>query len=270
MSKNDIKEKLNNKNEENDKKLNLNLKKSQKSIKSMGENSTSTNLCEKGTNYFTEKQSRIEQLSHLNLFENLENKTDDIKNNNKKSKEYFYTYKTGKVYYNTFYSSNNNIPLQSISNKSTNILSPRLECQNLNDNKIRIQKNKSLNNINNKNIFLDFSKDESKKLSIQDSKNKNVIIYEKDNKNLYKKNKKKNLEISSGVIEEIFDDNYLKNNYYSKILSSQISLQSISDSKLCQIANYYITTDESFEKFMIERKNINNQKILKKKNFSKK
>ena len=267
MSKNDIKEKLNNKNEENDKKLNLNLKKSQKSIKSMGENSTSTNLCEKGTNYFTEKQSRIEQLSHLNLFENLENKTEDIKNNNKKSKEYFYTYKTGKVYYNTFYSSNNNIPLQSISNKSTNILSPRMDCQNLNDNKKRIQKNKSLNNLNDKNIFLDFSRDESsKKLSIQNSKNKNIIIYEKDNKDIYKKNKKKNLEISKVVFEEIIDNNY--NN--SKKLSSQVSLQSISDSKLYQIANYYITTDESFDKFMIKRKNISSQKNIKEKKFFKK
>ena len=264
LSRNDCKEKINKKNEENDKKINLNdHKKSQKSI---GENSTLTNIGEKGTNYFTEKQSGIEQLSHLNLFENLENKS-EFMNNNNKSKEFFYTYKTGKVYYNTFYSSNNNIPLQSISNKSTNILSPRIDCQNLNENKIRIQKNKSLNNIDNKNIFLDFSRDESsKKLSIQNSKNKNIIIYEKDNKDIYKKNKKKNLEISKVVFEEIIDNNY--NN--SKKLSSQVSLQSISDSKLYQIANYYITTDESFDKFMIKRKNISSQKILKKKSFSKK
>ena len=266
LSKNDFKERINIKNEENDKKINLNFHK--KSQKSMGENSTLTNIGEKGTNYFTEKQSGIEQLSHLNLFENLENKTELINNNNNnKSKEYFYTYKTGKVYYNTFYSSNNNIPLQSISNKSTNILSPRIDCQNLNENKIRIQKNKSLNNIDNKNIFLDFSRDESsKKLSIQNSKNKNIIIYEKDNKDIYKKNKKKNLEISRVLIEEFFDNQY----NHSKKLSSEVSLQSISDSKLYQIANYYITTDESFDKFMIQRKKISSQKILKKKSFSKK
>jgi ribosomal protein L5 len=121
-----------------------------------------------------------------------------------------------------------------------------MDCQNLNDNQIRIQKNKSLNYLNYKNIFLDFSRDESsKKLSIQNSKNKNIIIYEKDNKDIYKKNKKKNLEISKVVFEEIIDNNY--NN--SKKLSSQVSLQSISDSKLYQIANYYITTDESFDKF---------------------
>ena len=266
LSKNDFKERINIKNEENDKKINLNFHK--KSQKSMGENSTLTNIGEKGTNYFTEKQSGIEQLSHLNLFENLENKTELINNNNNnKSKEYFYTYKTGKVYYNTFYSSNNNIPLQSISNKSTNILSPRIDCQNLNENKIRIQKNKSLNNIDNKNIFLDFSRDESsKKLSIQNSKNKNIIIYEKDNKDIYKKNKKKNLEISRVLIEEFFDNQY----NHSKKLSSEVSLQSISDSKLYQIANYYITTDESFDKFMIQRKKLSSQKILKKKSFSKK
>ena len=266
LSKNDFKERINIKNEENDKKINLNFHK--KSQKSMGENSTLTNIGEKGTNYFTEKQSGIEQLSHLNLFENLENKNELINNNNNnKSKEFFYTYKTGKVYYNTFYSSNNNIPLQSISNKSTNILSPRIDCQNLNENKIRIQKNKSLNNIDNKNIFLDFSRDESsKKLSIQNSKNKNIIIYEKDNKDIYKKNKKKNLEISRVLIEEFFDNQY----NHSKKLSSEVSLQSISDSKLYQIANYYITTDESFDKFMIQRKKISSQKILKKKSFSKK
>ena len=266
LSKNDFKERINIKNEENDKKINLNFHK--KSQKSMGENSTLTNIGEKGTNYFTEKQSGIEQLSHLNLFENLENKNELINNNNNnKSKEFFYTYKTGKVYYNTFYSSNNNIPLQSISNKSTNILSPRIDCQNLNENKIRIQKNKSLNNIDNKNIFLDFSRDESsKKLSIQNSKNKNIIIYEKDNKDIYKKNKKKNLEISRVLIEEFFDNQY----NHSKKLSSEVSLQSISDSKLYQIANYYITTDESFDKFMIQRKKLSSQKILKKKSFSKK
>ncbi len=266
LSKNDFKDRINIKNEENDKKINLNFHK--KSQKSMGENSTLTNIGEKGTNYFTEKQSGIEQLSHLNLFENLENKTELINNNNNnKSKEFFYTYKTGKVYYNTFYSSNNNIPFQSISNKSTNILSPRIDCQNLNENKIRIQKNKSLNNIDNKNIFLDFSRDESsKKLSIQNSKNKNIIIYEKDNKDIYKKNKKKNLEISRVLIEEFFDNQY----NHSKKLSSEVSLQSISDSKLYQIANYYITTDESFDKFMIQRKKLSSQKILKKKSFSKK
>ena len=226
-----------------------------KNQKSMGEISTSTNLCDRGTNYYTDKQSRIERLSDLNLFENLQNEQ-----KHKKPKEFFYTFKTGRIYYNTYYPLKNHIPLQSLSDKSTNILSPRNNSLKTNDMKIIKNKNKNLNN----KVYLDFSGEDSyKKLTTQNSKYKNTIIYEKDSlKNI----NFKNLEISSGVVNEYFLDKAFHQNLED---NSHVTLQSISDSKLFELSNHYLTVDDSLDKFLL-MKNVNKKKYNGLKNFSKK
>ena len=215
----------------------LNLHK--RSQRSNIENSSSTNICDKGTNYISEKQS--EQFSNLNLFENLQNKKVNKKNNkNQNPRQYFYTFRKGKIPYNTLYPSKTNIP-QSISSKSTNFLSPRYDSQNTHDrNSLRSQRISNSQNINN-NIDLDFSGEESyKKLSTQNSKSKNYDDNER------KLNLSRNLEISQHVVNECVINNISRK-------SSHVSLQSVSDAKLFELANYYVTSDESFDKFMSMR-----------------
>ena len=247
------KEKIDYKNNKKAKNTILNLHK--KSQKSLVENSTSTNICEKGTNYYSEKQSRTEQLSNLNLFESFPNKKEKKSNNNnlnkniqnQKQRDFFYTFKTGKIPYNSIYLSKSNIP-QSISSKSTNFLSPRYDSQT-NYDRNKGQRISSQNINNNNNIDFDFSNDESyKKLSTQNSKYKNID-------DSYGKNHIfKNIEISSGVVNECVINNLINNNDISR-RSSHVSLQTISDSKLLEMANYYITTDESFDRYMAMRSN---------------
>ena len=218
----------------------LNLHK--RSQRSNIENSSSTNICDKGTNYISEKQSRTEQLSNLNLFDSLQSKKEKKKNNNnqKKTKEYFYTLKSGKIPYNTLYPSKLNIP-QSNSSKSTNFLSPRYDSQNTHErNSKRNQRINSSQNMNN-NIYLDLSGESFKKLTTQN--------YDDIEKKL---NSSRNLEISQNVVNECIINN--NNNNISR-KSSHVSLQTISDSKLFELANYYVTTDQSFDKFMLMRGN---------------
>ena len=218
----------------------LNLHK--RSQRSNIENSSSTNICDKGTNYISEKQSRTEQLSNLNLFDSLQSKKEKKKNNNnqKKTKEYFYTFKSGKIPYNTLYPSKINIP-QSNSSKSTNFLSPRYDSQNTHErNSKRNQRINSSQNMNN-NIYLDLSGESFKKLTTQN--------YDDIEKKL---NSSRNLEISQNVVNECIINN--NNNNISR-KSSHVSLQTISDSKLFELANYYVTTDQSFDKFMLMRGN---------------
>ena len=244
------KEKIDYKNNKKAKNTILNLHK--RSQKSLAENSTSTNICEKGTNYYSEKQSRTEQLSNLNLLESFQNKKEKKSNNNNKNiknqkqRDFFYTFKTGKIPYNSIYLSKSNIP-QSISSKSTNFLSPRYDSQT------NYERNKSQRissqNINNNNIDFDFSNDESdKKLSTQNSKSKNID-------DSYRKNHIfKNIEISSGVVNECVINNLVNSNVISRG-SSHVSLQTISDSKLLEMANYYVTSDDSFDRYMAMRGN---------------
>ena len=245
------KEKIDYKNNKKAKNTILNLHK--RSQKSLAENSTSTNICEKGTNYYSEKQSGTEQFSNLNL-ESFQNKKEKKTNNNnqnkniknQKQRDFFFIFKTGKIPYNSIYLSKSNIP-QSISSKSTNFLSPRYDSQT-NYERNKSQRISSQNIINN-NIDFDFSNDESyKKLSTQNSKTKNID-------DSYGKNHIfKNIEISSGVVNECVINNLVNNNLISR-RSSHVSLQTISDSKLFEMANYYVTTDDSFEKYMAMRGN---------------
>ena len=73
------------------------------------------------------------------------------------------------------------------------------------------------------------------------------------------------LEISSGVVSEsVLNQNISKQNDILQsngkfIRTEGITLQSLSDSKLFEIANHYITTDESLDKYQcmgyVNRKN---------------
>ena len=127
---------------------------------------------------------------------------------------------------------------------------------------MKIIKNKN-KNLNNK-VYLDFSGEDSyKKLTTQNSKYKNTIIYEKDSlKNI----NFKNLEISSGVVNEYFLDNEFHQNLED---NSHVTLQSISDSKLFELSNHYLTVDDSLDKFLL-MKNVNKNKYNGLKKFSKK
>lgn len=57
--------------------------------------------------------------------------------------------------------------------------------------------------------------------------------------------------ISKGVVSEYVGANKQRdsNNNMNTIYTNQITLQTISDSKLYDIANHYITTDESLDKY---------------------
>ena len=63
------------------------------------------------------------------------------------------------------------------------------------------------------------------------------------------------MEIQSKVVnEKIINDEY-KNDRLSRISSnSQMTIQTVSDSKLFDIASFYVRTDESLERFRILNK----------------
>ena len=227
--------------------------------------SCSTITNEKGTNYLT--GSRTEHLSTLNL---------EDKNKNDKRKSYSIDYneniKTRKIPYS--FSSrpiNNNY---SLSNKGNYYFSPRHEISYEKFN-IRNNRNNLLNNYLEQDDF-------SKRISLQNTKSKTAtIIIEgintvnstiKNNSNCQTIKKNNNeLEIVSKIVEEsIINKNDNNNNINISNISDEkknsnyISLQTISDSKLFDLASQYVNTDESLERFRlltkIENKKLNQQK----------
>ena len=242
----------------------------------------SSNLYEKPTTYISDKQSRTEQMSSI--------QDNNYKNNDyKKSKDYLYNLKSSKIPFGNFYSLNY-CPPQSNSSKSTHFISPRYESAT---NKIIVKGNRIIPGYNNNSN--EYSVDNSKKISIQNSKGKNSLIVDQfsgtstgKNNNNYIKNNTFNshilnnnvgnniilynrpLQISNGVVNEFFIDNNKINDYEFKNTNNSINnnsnpvttLQTISDSKLFELANRYITTDESLEKFRYLSSN-NPQKINK-------
>ena len=251
---------------------NLNYKKKKKLKKKKNSQiniSCSTITNDKGTNYLT--GSRTEHLSTLNFEE---------KNKNDKRKSYSNDYneniKTKKIPYS--YSSkpiNNNY---SLSNKGNYYFSPRHEISNEKC-KIRNNRNNRNNLLNN---FLEHD-DFSKRLSLQNTKSKTAtIIIEgintinstiKNNSNCQtiKKHNNNDLEIVSNIVRENIinkkNENYNninQSNNTERKNSNNISLQTISDSKLLDLASQYVKTDESLERFRlltkIENKKLNQQK----------
>ena len=260
----------------------------------------SSNLYEKPTTYISDKQSRTEQMSSIQDI-NYKN------NDNKKSKDYLYNLKSNsKIPYNNFYSLNY-CPPQSNSSKSTYFISPRYES---NTNKIILKGNRLIPGYNNNSH--EYSGDNSKKNSTQNSRGKNSLNVEQfsgtstgknnnsnNNNNNYNNSNNNNnynnrnnnnynnhiinnnfgnhiisynnsLQISNGVINEFFIDNNKINDYEIKNTNNSsnnnsnpiTTLQTISDTKLFELANRYITTDESLEKFRYLSSN-NPQKINK-------
>ena len=234
--------------------------------------SCSTITNDKGTNYLT--GSRTEHLSTLNFEE---------KNKNDKRKSYSNDYneniKTKKIPYS--YSSkpiNNNY---SLSNKGNYYFSPRHEISNEKC-KIRNNRNNRNNLLNN---FLEHD-DFSKRLSLQNTKSKTAtIIIEgintinstiKNNSNCQtiKKNSNNDLEIVSNIVQENIinkkdNNNHInQSNYSERKNSNYISLQTISDSNLFDLASQYVQTDESLERFRLLSK-MKNKKLSQQKGILK-
>ncbi len=94
-----------------------------------------------------------------------------------------------------------------------------------------------------------------------------------NNFNNHHYNNKNKLVIQRNVVnEKIIFNNKLDNEKLSrKSSNSQITLQSISDSKLYDFANYYVNTDESLERFRFLNKLYQNKmgKIHFNSNFNK-
>ena len=212
---------------------------SKKVKKSLFDNSSSSNLNEKGTNYMTEKGSRTEHLSTLNHELNNSKKLIDKKKKN--SSENFYPFKTGIIPYT-----------YSTSRKSTYFISPKSTDRN------NIITNRS-NYFGTFSNYLDNSRDENK----INNKRKNTDGTNGSRINNINSNHYLNtLEIQSKVVnEKIINNEYNNDKLSRKSSNSQITIQTISDSKLFDIASYYVKTDESLERFRILNKYNKNREI---------
>ena len=223
--------------------------------KSLFDNSSSSNINEKGTNYITEKGSRTEHLSTIN------HELNNSKNIKKKSSDNLYPFRNGIIPYS--YSS---------SRKSTYFISPKSTERN------NIITNRS-NYFGISNYF-DNSKDE--KINNQGRNNKknlsttNAKSIKNSNINNVKSNQKNKgniLEIESNVVNENIlykNDNNSLTRKSSDTNSFHLTLQSISDSKLFDMASYYVRTDDDLERFRLfnknnnlKRRNQNNNNVVK-------
>ena len=181
-------------------------------------NSTITN--DKVSNYIT--ISRTEHLSTLNL---------EDKNKNDKRKSYSNDF-------NDFKRKSNNIN----SIKNTYYFSQRNE---ISYERYSHRINTTNNLLNN---YLESQDDTLKKLSFQNSKNKTATLYFEGNTI---KNNKNNLKIVSEIVNEKFNqkENESNRNISNNNSNQMITLQTISDSKLFDLASKYVKTDESLERF---------------------
>ena len=135
------------------------------------------------------------------------------------------------------------------------------------------KKKESINNSSSRKSKKNYSKEE---IINDDSKDKTLLKLERDfststlNININNNNnstvshspianyKNKNLlEISSGVINEslltknVTNQQKLLNSNKTNNYPDVVTLQTLSDSKLFELANHYITTDESLEKYQL-------------------
>ena len=211
---------------------------SKKVKKSLFDNSSSSNLNEKGTNYMTEKGSRTEHLSTLN--HELNNSKKLIDKKKKYSSEGLYPFRTGIIPYT-----------YSTSRKSTNFISPKLTDRN----NIIINRSNYFGTFSN---YLNNSRDENK----LNNRRKNTDGTSSKSNNINSNNYLNTLEIQSNVVNERIINNEYKNDKLSRISSnSQMTIQTISDSKLFDIASYYVRTDDSLERFRILNKYNKNEGI---------
>jgi hypothetical protein len=231
------------------------LKKDKIKNKKKSQNSSSSTTNEKAPNYTT--LSGTEHLSTLNL---------DIKSKNDKRKSYSNDYKEkNKIKKNTSTSINNQY-------------NPFIKnTYNFNDiSKDKFKNKNSRNSHKILNYYFESQEDfPSKKLSSQNSKSKTttIIIDGLNTGNSTNRNntiKSKEVDINFNVINDYIHDRKNRENEKKNSINnnSHITIQTISDSKLFDIASLYVRTDESLEKFRflnkIGIKKVNQQKgILK-------
>ena len=241
------------------------LKKDKIKNKKKSQNSSSSITNEKVSNYIT--LSGTEHLSTLNL---------DIKSKNDKRKSY-----------SNDYNEKNKIR-KNLSSSINNQYNPFIKNTYF-FNDISNYKFKNKNSRNSHKILNNYfeSQDDfpSKKLSSQNSKSKTttIIIDGLNTGNSTNRNntiKGKEIDITSNIINDNINDrkngeNDKKNSINNSNSNPMITIQTISDSKLFDIASLYVRTDESLEKFRflnkIGIKKVNQQKgILKLLNKNKK
>ena len=152
--------------------------------------------------------------------------------------------------------------IYSNSHKSTHFVSPKTTERN------NIITNRS-NHFGTLSNYLENSRDDNK-INTQNTIGKNTEGNVNANKlndinfNSYFGNIKNNnnLEIQHNVVnEKIINNEYNNDKLSRKSSNSQITIQTISDSKLFDIASYYVKTDESLERFRILNKYNKNREI---------
>ena len=190
-----------------------------------------------------------------NLFKNTNNiYSIETRNNIDKPKEIFYSFRTGK----TIDASNNRNHTSDSTNN--NFFDDSSSC------KKRVCSKKIKNKKKSGKNFIPFdTKNLHKKFKVNNICDKKEKNENENKKNNYIEDKNKikiNYEISSKVVnEEFIDKKENKNNDSSDLMG--ISLQSINDSKMLQLAENYIPKDEEFEQLkasqLINKKKDNNK-----------
>ena len=192
-------------------------------------------------------------VTNLNTIEskfcNLKNNRSILNTNTHKSIQKIYTFQNGKNFNNYYNNEDNN---NSNSYRSTHYKTPKYEVnKNMSMTNLNIKKN--INNNNNDSLSRKSSTIESK---INSSRVGNINY---SNYNSF------NNSINNGYMSlnghKIFEKNNNNNNYNEDLY--QTSLQSISDSKYFDMANRYLTGDDSLDKFeFLYKEQINRKKML--------
>ncbi len=199
------------------------------------ENNKTSNIQIKYIDNITNK-NKIDKIEHINTID--------------KPKEKFYTFRTGKII-----GGNTNINVIKISSNknffsNSSSLHKKIIKEKIKKNKDKIKNRKLIpkytnKKSNSKNKIKNYSK------KINDINNKSNIL---NNKN----NIKNSFEIISKVVNEQFIDKNIKNNSFEL---SIISLQSINDSKMFEMAEHIIPKEEELEKFKENNKRTIKNKI---------
>ena len=239
------------------------MKYSRRPNKKTSGQTSSSNADGKITNYSTTNRSKLDSVS--------------MHESKGEKKDFFYTFRntsggnasttTGTNAKKSASLVNNAKYNQKIEHMYTNrLISPKLVVK-----EIENKKKESINNSSSRKSKKNYSKEE---IINDDSKDKTLLKLERDfststlNININNNNnstvshspianyKNKNLlEISSGVINEslltknVTNQQKLLNSNKTNNYPDVVTLQTLSDSKLFELANHYITTDESLEKY---------------------
>ena len=252
------------------KKLNNKIVKPKKIKKSIFDNSSSSNYNEKGTNYLTE--SRTEHLSSINHELNYSKKIIDNKkkllnqsdNNHLRNgiNPYSYSASRKSTYYVSPKSTERNNLITNKNNNYYGTFSNYVEYTR-DDYKINPNLRKKKNN--------DISNKSNNINSVSNLSNYNTTNTNSNNNNkIYSNNRtyNKNLEVERNVVNEKIIYNKDDERLSRRSSNSHMTIQTISDSKLFDLANIYVRTDESLERFRFlnkyhQKRRINSKKKIK-------